>query len=92
MAANDTTWTDAVISDLRRLWDEGHSTAEIGRRLSVTKNAVVGKVHRLHLPNRPSPISRPTWRRESRSRSRALSRWTVSEDGSSIGSREIRPV
>ena len=58
MAANDTTWTDAVISDLRRLWNEGHSTAEIGRRLGVTKNAVVGKAHRLALPNRPSPIRR----------------------------------
>ena len=58
MAANDTTWTDAVISNLCRLWDEGHSTAEIGRRLGVTKNAVVSKVHRLHLPNRPSPIRR----------------------------------
>ncbi len=58
MASNDTTWTDAVISNLRRLWNEGHSTAEIGRRLGVTKNAVVGKVHRLALPNRPSPIRR----------------------------------
>lgn len=38
------------------LWDEGLSTAEIGRRLDVTKNAVVGKVHRLGLPKRQSPI------------------------------------
>lgn len=58
MAANDTAWTDEVISTLRRLWDEGHATAEIGRRLGVTKNAVVGKAHRLVLPPRPSPIRR----------------------------------
>ncbi len=58
MAAGDTTWTDQVILDLRRLWDEGHATAEIGRRLGVTKNAVVGKAHRLDLPHRPSPIRR----------------------------------
>ena len=51
-------WTDAVILDLRALWDEGLSTAEIGRRLGVTKNAVVGKAHRLVLPARPSPIRR----------------------------------
>ena len=51
-------WTDAVILSLRALWDEGHSTAEIGRRLGVTKNAVVGKAHRLVLPARPSPIRR----------------------------------
>ncbi len=51
-------WTDAVILSLRALWDEGLSTAEIGRRLGVTKNAVVGKAHRLVLPARPSPIRR----------------------------------
>ncbi len=51
-------WTDAVILSLRALWDEGLSTAEIGRRLGVTKNAVVGKAHRLDLPARPSPIRR----------------------------------
>ena len=58
MAANDTTWTDELILDLRRLWDEGYPTAEIGRRLRITKNAVVGKAHRLDLPQRPSPIRR----------------------------------
>src|SRR5580765_4374685 len=51
-------WNDEVIIQLRALWDEGHSTAEIGRRLGVTKNAVVGKAHRLDLPARPSPIRR----------------------------------
>ncbi len=51
-------WTDETILRLRNLWDEGHSTAEIGRRLGVTKNAVVGKAHRLNLPARPSPIRR----------------------------------
>lgn len=51
-------WNDEVISRLRALWDEGHSTAEIGRRLGVTKNAVVGKAHRLDLSARPSPIRR----------------------------------
>jgi len=29
---------------------------EIGRHLGVSKNAVVGKAHRLDLPGRPSPI------------------------------------
>jgi GcrA cell cycle regulator len=51
-------WTDETILCLRALWDEGHSTAEIGRRLGVTKNAVVGKAHRLNLSARPSPIRR----------------------------------
>jgi len=51
-------WSDEVIGQLRALWGEGHSTAEIGRRLGVTKNAIVGKAHRLDLPARPSPIRR----------------------------------
>ena len=51
-------WTDEAIAKLRTLWAEGHSTAEIGRRLNISKNAVVGKAHRLNLPPRPSPIRR----------------------------------
>src|SRR5580704_4356957 len=55
---HETDWTDELIGQLRALWAEGHSTAEIGRRLGVTKNAIVGKAHRLDLPARPSPIRR----------------------------------
>ena len=51
-----TDWNDQAVSTLRALWNEGHSTAEIGRRMSVSKNAIVGKAHRLALPPRPSPI------------------------------------
>ena len=51
-------WTDDTIAKLRTLWAEGLSTAEIGRRLNISKNAVVGKAHRLNLPSRPSPIRR----------------------------------
>ena len=52
-------WTEETIARLRALWQQGLSTAEIGRQLSVTKNAVVGKAHRLGLQARPSPIRRP---------------------------------
>src|SRR5690242_21655410 len=51
-------WAEETIVRLRALWDEGLSTAEIGRRLGVSKTAVVGKAHRLDLPARPSPIRR----------------------------------
>ena len=51
-------WNDETIGRLRALWSEGHSTAEIGRRMGVSKNAVVGKAHRLNLAARPSPIRR----------------------------------
>jgi GcrA cell cycle regulator len=51
-------WTAEAIERLRALWAEGHSTAEIGRRMGISKNAVVGKAHRLNLSARPSPIRR----------------------------------
>ena len=51
-------WTDEAIARLRKLWAEGLSTSEIGRRLNISKNAVVGKAHRLSLAPRPSPIRR----------------------------------
>ena len=51
-------WNEDSIGRLRALWAEGHSTAEIGRRMGVSKNAVVGKAHRLNLSSRPSPIRR----------------------------------
>ena len=49
-------WNAETIACLRVLWAEGHSTAEIGRRMGLTKNSIVGKAHRLQLPPRPSPI------------------------------------
>ena len=49
-------WTEAQIADLKRLWTSGHSTSHIGTVLKVSKNAIIGKAHRLKLPPRPSPI------------------------------------
>lgn len=43
------TWTQQRIEQLTRLWEEGMTTAEIGRRIGVSKNAVIGKVHRIGL-------------------------------------------
>ncbi len=53
-----TTWTPERVAEVTRLWNEGLTTAEIGKRIGVSKNAVVGKAHRLGLPPRPSPIKR----------------------------------
>jgi GcrA cell cycle regulator len=52
----ESVWTPERVTQLGQLWDEGLSTAEIGRRLGLTKNAVVGKAHRLGLKPRPSPL------------------------------------
>ncbi len=51
-----TTWTPERVDAVTRLWNEGLTTAEIGRLVGMSKNAVVGKAHRLRLPPRPSPI------------------------------------
>ena len=49
-------WTNESVEELRRLWDKGLTASEIAKKLGVTKNAIVGKVHRLCLKARPSPI------------------------------------
>ncbi|MGN1063294.1 MAG: GcrA family cell cycle regulator, partial [Alphaproteobacteria bacterium] len=54
------TWTAEKIKQLKKLWQKGKSTVEIGRELGISKNAVVGKVHRLELNARPSPIKKET--------------------------------
>ena len=46
------TWTDERVELLTSLWEEGLPAAEIGRRLGLTKNAVIGKVHRIALSPR----------------------------------------
>ena len=51
-------WNDDNVSRLRELWDQGLPTAQIGKLLGFTKNAVVGKAHRIGLERRPSPIRR----------------------------------
>ena len=51
-------WTDERITLLKKLWGEGKSAAEIAKALGggLTRNAVIGKAHRLKLSNRVSPI------------------------------------
>ncbi len=51
-------WNDENVTKLRELWSQGLPTAQIGKLLGFTKNAVVGKAHRIGLERRPSPIRR----------------------------------
>jgi len=51
-------WTPEKVDSLIAFWNECLPTSEIGRRLGITKNAVVGKAHRLGLTKRQSPIRR----------------------------------
>ena len=51
-------WTEKMVEDLKIMWKQGLTTGEIGKRLGVSKNSIVGKVHRLQLDARPSPIKK----------------------------------
>ena len=49
-------WTDERVEQLKSLWTEGLSASQIARVLGgVTRNAVIGKVHRLGLAGRAGP-------------------------------------
>ena len=62
-------WTEDRVEKLKSMWTEGNSASQIAKELGgVTRNAVIGKVHRLGLSNRAgsiktkrdAPTSRPT--------------------------------
>lgn len=55
-------WTDERVEVLKKLWVDGLSASQIAKQLgSVTRNAVIGKVHRLGLAGRATP-TRPIQR------------------------------
>jgi GcrA cell cycle regulator len=50
-------WSTERIEQLRSLWHDGLSASQIATHLGgITRNAVIGKAHRLGLTGRPSPI------------------------------------
>ncbi|CAN7191819.1 GcrA family cell cycle regulator [Rhizobium sp. LjRoot30] len=53
-------WTDERVEKLKKLWSEGLSASQIAAQLGgVSRNAVIGKVHRLNLPGRAKAGSAP---------------------------------
>jgi GcrA cell cycle regulator len=58
-------WTDERVEMLKKLWLDGLSASQIAKQLGgVTRNAVIGKVHRLGLSGRaaPSQPARPVFK------------------------------
>lgn len=50
-------WTDERIATLKKLWEGGSTASQIAEELGgVSRNAVIGKAHRLGLKSRPSPV------------------------------------
>ncbi|MCA0922348.1 GcrA family cell cycle regulator [Pseudooceanicola nanhaiensis] len=53
-------WTDERVELLKKMWSEGQSASQIAKELGgVTRNAVIGKVHRLGLSNRAGGTTPP---------------------------------
>ena len=52
-------WSDERVAVLKKMWLEGNSASEIAKVLgNITRNAVIGKVHRLGLSNRDTNVSK----------------------------------
>lgn len=51
-------WDDEAVAKLKKLWSEGLSAGQIAMRISMTRNAVIGKVHRLGLASRDTSSAR----------------------------------
>ena len=50
-------WTDERIEQLKTMWSKGMTASQIAEELGgVSRNAVIGKAHRLGLQSRPSPV------------------------------------
>lgn len=49
-------WTNGQVTTLSALWAEGWSAAQIAAALKLSRNAVIGKVHRLRLPERATTL------------------------------------
>lgn len=50
-------WTDERIGTLQKMWEGGSTASQIAEELGgVSRNAVIGKAHRLGLKSRPSPV------------------------------------
>jgi len=99
-------WTDERVELLRQLWLDGRSASQISTQLGhgVTRNAVIGKVHRLGLagrakspssaasPPRPAPTQRVAPRPSSGGGARAAVRGNTALALSSEPMLDTRPV
>jgi GcrA cell cycle regulator len=86
-------WTEERVELLKRLWNEGFSASQIAAKLSegVTRNAVIGKVHRLNLAGR-APQARTALPRPRRTREPTHPGRTPTMRLPTFGATALKPV
>lgn len=86
-------WTDERVEQLKRLWAEGLSASQIAGRLGgVTRNAVIGKVHRLGLSGRATTSRMKTHRARPRSPSGVTAKRAQRTRFGTIGNPALRAL
>lgn len=68
-------WPEEHVEQLKRLWALGKSCRQIGEVLGCTRNAVIGKAHRLGLESRAAPPPPPKKSPRPRVRNRVRKPW-----------------
>lgn len=86
--SSNTPWSDADADKLAELWAEGLSGSEIAKLLGVTRNSVIGKVHRLGLPKRSEAVGRANIAASQRARYAGQPRRTTISPARIIGPRK----
>ena len=72
-------WTDEKVLKLRELWTKGHTASEIAGMLGdTTRNAVIGKAHRLNLEERAPSKSKASSEKKNSTRSQPKLRGSAS--------------
>lgn len=85
-------WNDERVDTLKKLWGEGLSASQIATRLGgVTRNAVIGKVHRLGLSGRATTSRMKSHRPRTRSTASAAKR-VVKSRFATIGNPALRAL
>jgi len=88
-------WTDERVELLKKMWGEGQSASQIAKELGgVTRNAVIGKVHRLGLSNRTGGAtpSKPTTKEKLAPAAKKAASTETAEDTKAAAPAAERPV
>jgi GcrA cell cycle regulator len=94
-------WTDERVELLKKMWGEGQSASQIAKELGgVTRNAVIGKVHRLGLSNRtagatatakPEAKAKPTAKPEAKAKPVPMPKTEAARPPASPASADAKP-